>query len=648
MCGIAGLVQVSPDGGAMSLEERAEGMARTLRHRGPDGGGVWSDAAAGVALSHRRLSVVDLSSQGRQPMASGCGRMVIAYNGEVYNAPELAAELEAVGRRPRGHSDTAVVLEACARWGVRAATQRFIGMFAFALWDRAERCLWLVRDRLGIKPLYWRADASCLMFGSELRALRACDGWTPALQPDALAGFMRHGHVPAPHTIYRDVWKLEPGCMLSWRPAGGTSPVPERYWDLDDVIAEARSGAVPQSDVAAVDALDAVLRDAVGRRMVADVPLGAFLSGGIDSSTVVALMQDMSARPVRTFSIRFDEGGYDESIHARNVASHLGTEHTELHVDASTAMDVIPAIPDIHDEPFADSSQIPTFLVSRMTRRHVTVSLSGDGGDELFAGYNRYLLQAGHSLPAHLLRLPVPLRHLGADALSLLPPSAWNRLLASVPRISRIPRPGDKLHKFAAILREGRESMYLHLLSHWHAPDELVRHAREVRTRLWDDAMQCRYPDDIDRMQVLDTLTYLPDDILTKVDRASMAVSLEARVPLLDHRVVAFAWSLPRRFKLRRGRTKWILRELLHRYVPPSLVERPKMGFGVPLDLWLRGPLREWAEDLLEPDAMAADGILDPAPVQRAWREHLGGHMNRQYALWNVLMFQAWKRRWLP
>ena len=647
MCGIAGLVRITPAGGAGSLEGQAEAMARTLWHRGPDDGGVWSDAAAGVALSHRRLSIVDLSPLGRQPMVSGCGRMVIAYNGEVYNAPELTAELELAGRRPRGHSDTTAVVEACAQWGVRAATQRFIGMFAFALWDRAERRLWLVRDRLGIKPLYWRADASGMIFASELRALRTCDGWTPVLQPDALAGFMRHGYVPAPHTIYRDVWKLEPGCMLSWRPAEGPSPVPERYWDLDDVIVQARSGPVPQSDGAAVDALDAVLRDAVRRRMVADVPLGAFLSGGIDSSTVVALMQDMSARPVRTFSIGFDEGAYDEAVHARNVASHLGTDHTELHVDADTAMDVIPAIPDIYDEPFADSSQIPTFLVSRMTREHVTVSLSGDGGDELFAGYNRYL-QAGHSLPAHLLRFPAPLRYLGAGALGLLAPSAWERLLAPVPRIGRVPQLGDKLHKFAAILRKGRESIYLHLVSHWHAPGELVSHAREVHTLLRDDTVQRRYPDDIDRMQFLDTLTYLPDDILAKVDRASMAVSLEARVPLLDHRVVAFAWSLPRRFKLRGGRTKWILRELLHRYVPPPLVERPKMGFGIPLDLWLRGPLREWAEDLLEPAAMAADGILDPAPVQRAWREHVSGRMNRQYALWNVLMFQAWKRRWLP
>ena len=647
MCGIAGLVRVNPVGRIGSLEERARAMARTLRHRGPDDGGVWSDAATGVALSHRRLSIVDLSPLGRQPMISGCGRMVIAYNGEVYNAPELAAELESAGRRPHGHSDTAAVLEACAQWGVRAATKRFIGMFAFALWDRAERRLWLVRDRLGIKPLYWHADAAGLMFASELKALRACDGWTPALRPDALASFMRHGYVPTPHTIYSNVWKLEPGCLFSWRPAEGASPVPERYWDLDDVIAQARRGAVPRTDAEAVDALDSVLRDAVRRRMVADVPLGAFLSGGIDSSTMVALMQDMSSRPVRTFSIGYDEAGYDEAVHARNVASYLGANHTELYVDVGTAVDVIPAIPDMYDEPFADVSQIPTFLVSKVTREHVTVSLSGDGGDELFAGYNRYL-QAGHSLPARLLRFPAPLRYLGSGALGLLSPSVWDRLLAPVTRIGRVPQLGDKLHKFAHILREGRESMYLHLVSHWHAPGELVCNAREVHTRLWDDTVQFHYPDDIERMQVLDTLTYLPDDILTKVDRASMAASLEVRVPLLDHRVVAFAWSLPRRFKLRGGRTKWILRELLHRYVPPPLVERPKMGFGVPLDVWLRGRLREWAEDLLEPSAMAADGVLDPAPVQRAWREHLSGRMNRQYALWNVLMFQAWKRRWLP
>lgn len=646
MCGVAGFIEPAGRVTGDALKSTARAMAQTLEHRGPDDHGTWIDNAAGVALAHQRLAIVDLSPLGHQPMRSSCGRFVIAYNGEVYNFREISAELEARGRRMRGHSDTEVIVEACAEWGVQATVERLIGMFAFAVWDTVERRLTLARDRVGIKPMYWGCWGGRLIFASELKALRAHPGWHPELNRDALAAFMRHNYVPAPHTIYRGVHKLEAGCLLHFS-LDSRSPEIRRYWSLDEVIVQAREQPVPDSDEAAVDRLDEVLADAVRRRMIADVPLGAFLSGGVDSSAVVALMQRESATPVRTFSIGFQEQGYNEAEHAKAVAAHLGTEHTEFYVGARDAMDVIPLLTDMYDEPFADSSQIPTYLVSRMTREHVTVSLSGDGGDELFAGYNRYL-QATTSVSGNLLKFPQPLRRLGSCALQSLRPAAWDAMFSMLPASRRIPQAGDKVHKFARILREGRGSMYRTLVSHWNEPEHLVRGAHEPHTRLWDPTIENRYRDEIERMQYLDTLTYLPDDILTKVDRASMAVSLEARVPLLDHRVVAYAWSLPMRFKLRAGKTKWLLRELLYRHVPPRLIERPKVGFGIPLDAWLRGPLREWAEELLDPALLAADDILDASMVERAWREHLSGSRNWQYLIWDVLMFQAWKLRWMP
>ena len=632
MCGLAGLID--PRAGPQALLARARAMAATLAHRGPDRDAAWSDPEAGFAVGFRRLAIVDLSPNGDQPMLSADGRWVIAYNGEVYNAGELRAELEARGSRCRGHSDTEVILEGSAAWGVRATVERLIGMFAIALWDRRERRLWLVRDRLGIKPLYWLQRGPLLLFGSELKALRADDGWSPELDRDALAAFLRTVYVPAPHTIYREVRKLEPGTILSCDAAGRLSS--ERYWALEQVAA---AGIVERSDAEAADELEALLRDAVRRRLVADVPLGAFLSGGIDSSTVVALMQAESPRPVRTFTIGFADPAYDESAAAAAVAGHLGTEHTELKVDEAAARGVIPRLAEIYDEPFADASQIPTLLVSELTRRHVTVALSGDGGDEVFAGYNRYV--EAPRLWRQLGALPAFLRQAAAGGIGAVSPSAWDRLLRAWPGAPRLA--GEKLHKLAQVLdADSEDALYGRLLTHWPAPAAMAGAASEARGHWGDPSLKAAFPDFMARMQVTDSLDYLPDDILVKLDRATMAASLEGRVPLLDHRLVAFAWSLHKRQKLRDGEGKWLLRRVLERHVPRHLVERPKMGFAVPIADWLRGPLRDWAEALL-----ARPGPIDMAPVRRAWAEHQAGRRNWQYPLWAVLMFQAWAARWL-
>lgn len=611
-------------------------MGQTIVHRGPDDGGVWMDEDAGVGLVHRRLSILDLSPLGHQPMHSHAGRFVIAYNGEVYNFPELRAELEAHGCRFNSHSDTEVILEGCATWGVAQTVRKLNGMFAFALWDRVDRVLWLARDRLGIKPLYWGWFDGLLVFGSELKALKAHGGWDAAIDREAVCAFMRHGYVPAPRSIWRGVNKLAPGTLLIAR--AGAAPVEECYWSAEEVARQgiaARAGhGVTRSE--AVDQLDQLLRDAVGRQMVADVPLGAFLSGGYDSSVVAALMQAQSSQPVKTFSIGFSEQGYDEAPHAKAVAAHLGTDHTELYVQPEHALEVVPRLPRWYDEPFADSSQIPTFLVSEMTRGHVTVALSGDGGDELFAGYNRYRLAS--RIWKYLSPVPRPLRRGIGDLLRRVAPSRWDSLLAPI----GLARAGDKLHKLADVLADSNDALYRRLVSQWPMPERVVQQVCEPAGILADPSLPCRIPDFLDRMQYCDLVTYLPDDILTKVDRASMAVSLEVRVPLLDHRVVEYAWTLPQSLKLRGRDSKWLLRQVLYRYVPRQLLERPKMGFGVPLDSWLRGPLRDWAESLLDANVLRQQGFLDPAPVRAAWADHLSGRRNLQYPLWTVLMFQAW------
>lgn len=656
MCGIAGLFSQGAASSPDELAEAASRMADTLRHRGPDSAAVWVDAEAGVALGHRRLAVVDLSPDGHQPMVSASGRFVITFNGEIYNFLRLRQDLEQAGHRFRGHSDTEVLLTAIEHWGLDEALARSAGMFAFALWDRQARWLHLVRDRLGKKPLYFGWVGDRFLFASELKAFHAHPAFAPEVDRGALALLLRHNCVPAPYSIYRDVWKVPPAGRLSLRLNGSNMPhgrdllqAVEPYWSALAVAEQGAEEALVLGEPEAVDRLDEVLSQAVADRMIADVPLGALLSGGIDSSTVVALMQKQSTRPVRTFSIGFHERGFDEAADAGRVARHLATDHTELYVTLEEARAVIPRLPELYDEPFADPSQIPTYLVSQLARRYVTVALSGDGGDEVFGGYQRHF--QAHRL-ARLNDLPSALRGVAARLLTILPPGGWDRLFGALhpvlPGGLRRALTGDKVHKFAGILpADGLEAAYRAMASHWMDPAAVVRGAVEPPTTLTDLARRPRLDDFEQVMMALDTVTYLPDDILTKVDRASMAVSLEARAPLLDHRVVEFAWRLPLDMKIRNGQGKWILRQVLERYVPRELFERPKHGFNVPIGDWLRGPLRNWAEALLDERRLRNEAFFDPQPIRRTWAEHLSGRRNWAYQLWGVLMFQAWQERWL-
>lgn len=639
MCGITGFWGGAPEA---AIVER---MALRIEMRGPNDAGVWIDDTAGLALAHRRLSILDLSPAGHQPMCSPCGRYVLVYNGEIYNHLDLRSDLAREGGAfPwRGHSDTETLLAALRHWGVEEALKRVNGMFAFALWDAAERTLFLARDRLGEKPLYYGRCRDTFLFGSELKALSAHPDWQGQVDRDALALYMRHNYVPTPWSIYRGIAKLQPAHFVAIRKNGRDAGVPVCYWDLGQVAENGVASASGEPE-ALTDELDTLLRDAVRRRMAADVPLGAFLSGGYDSTTVAALMQAQSERPVKTFSIGFYEEGYNEAKHAKAVAEHLGTEHTELYVTPEEAMAVIPKLPAIYDEPFADSSQIPTFLVSQLARLHVTVSLSGDGGDELFCGYNRYLL--GYRIWQKLHVLPSPMRRLMACMLNYLPGHALDAVQRRLPQRMRVSNLADRLPKLAEVLAHpDGESFYHQLVSHWKKPDRVVLGAKEPSSILCRSDNLPDLPDLRERMMYLDMQTYLPDDILTKVDRASMAVSLEARVPLLDHRLVEFAWRVPTEYKFRNGQGKWLLRQVLYRYVPQSLMDRPKMGFGVPIEHWLRGPLREWAEELLNEQRLRDEGFFDSVPIQQMWQEHVSGKRRWHYHLWDVLMFQAWREQ---
>ncbi len=642
MCGLAGAFteQSSVDG---ESRHRAEAMGAVLRHRGPDDCGVWSDHSGRVTLAHRRLAILDLSPEGHQPMVSPSGRYTIVYNGEIYNHAAMRRELTDV--RWRGHSDTETMLAAIERWGLKSAVSRFVGMFAFALWDHDEEALWLVRDRVGIKPLYYGFTPCGLLFASELSAFRAHPAFQGEIDRDALHLLLRYNTIPAPHTVYRNVFKVGAGTMLCFRGPRRDCLEETTYWSASAVAAEGQRQQFEGSPAEAVDRLETLLREAVGLRMLSDVPLGAFLSGGVDSSLVVALMQAQSDQPVRTFSIGTPDSGFDEAPYARAVAAHLGTNHVELYVTASDALEVVPRLAAICDEPFADSSQIPTFLVSELARRSVTVALSGDGGDELFAGYNRHVW--AQRVWRAIRPVPHALRGVMARGLTAVAPATWDRWfnLAGpvLPKAARQRMPGYKLHKLAVgLAAESPLDLYRRLASQWSDPALLVRGGQEPITCANEALSHADFPS---QMMLLDLQRYLPDDILMKVDRASMAVSLEVRVPILDHRVVEFAWRLPLSLKLRDGQSKWVLRQVLDRYVPRELIERPKSGFGIPLGAWLRGPLRDWAEALLDERRLREEGYFHPAPIRAAWQAHLAGTHSWEYQLWTVLMFQSWLER---
>lgn len=642
MCGLVGFLAAPNAAAPDELTRLATNMANRLETRGPDDVGAWVSAPAGFALGHRRLAVIDLSATGHQPMRSASGRSVLAYNGEIYNAGELRRRLEGQGRRFRGTSDTEVLLEACEAWGVERAVGQLIGMFAFAFWDVQRQRLTLVRDRLGIKPLYWGTSGGVLFFGSQPKAFAAHPQWQPAVDVEALALFLRHSYVPAPRSIFRHIEKLEPGCLVEIE--RGQAPRQRRYWNLRTVAVAGRQRPLA-NDEDAVAELETLLADAVRRRMVADVPIGAFLSGGIDSSTVLAMMQAEARRPVRSFTIGFEDEALNEAPDAAKVAGHLGTDHSELVVSTKEAQAVLPELPACYDEPHADPAQLPTLLLSKLARQDVTVALSGDGGDELFAGYKHHL--SGAAVAPVFRACPRPLRTLVAGALQLFSPAAWDALLKAVPRSHRPARAGARAHRLATLLRLANDdAVYRCFVSRWPAPELVVRRVREPAGVAADRALRQDLPNFLDRMQFYDATSYLPDGVLAKVDRASMAVGLEVRVPMLDHRVVEFAWRLPPALRIRRRQGKWLLRQVLAKHVPTHLTERPKMGFDVPIGQWLRGDLRDWAEHLLAADRLRQGGYFDPAPIRAAWDAHCAGGDLWQDRLWSILMFEAWREHW--
>jgi len=619
-------------------------MTHAIFHRGPDDDGHWVDPEAGIHLGFRRLSILDLSEAGHQPMISHSGRFVCIFNGEIYNFQDLRNRLPT--DTFRGHSDTEILLEHIEAYGLEETLRQTAGMFALSVWDRERRELSFARDRLGEKPLYYGWSGGNLFFASELKALRRHPDFRGEIDRNVLALYLGVAYVPSPWSIYRSVYKLPAGSYLTlsgFDTPSDFDPFPDRspssprlYWDMKKVVSQPRSEV---SDEEAVDRLDAILRQTVAREMVSDVPLGGFLSGGIDSSAIVAVMQAVSPSPVRSFTIGFHEGGFNEAEHAKAVAQHLGTDHTEFYVTARDTLDVLPLIPTIYDEPFADPSQIPTYLVSKLARQEVTVCLSGDGGDELFGGYNRYFM--AERVWRRAGRMPQPVRRSLRHVLTSLPPGFYDRVGRAMG--SRVRLMGDKAHKLANLMDvKSADEMYLRLVSQWPEPSRVVKDACPEETIFQQAQGFFSNLDFTERMMATEALTYLPDDIMVKVDRASMAVSLESRAPFLHHEVAEFAWSLPFRQKVRDGKGKWILRQVLDRYVPRALIERPKMGFAVPIDAWLRGPLRDWAEPLLSRERLERDGFFEVEPIRRRWEEHVSGRRNWQYQLWCILMFQSW------
>lgn len=647
MCGINGFFNTHT---TLAADVVIQQMNTAILNRGPDAGDSWQDESIGLVLGHRRLAVQDLSPAGAQPMHSNCGRYVIIFNGEIYNHLELREQLMAEHKAPnwRGHSDTETMLACFVAWGIRNTLQAMVGMFAIALWDRQQKILTLAKDRMGEKPLYWGWQGKGLYFGSDLKGLKAHPAFETDINRDAITLLLRHNCIPAPYSIYKGIEKLRPGYWLQLPLTDiekAKSSQPQAYWCFNDIVENGVSNPFKGSPEQAVDALESALTKSIGDQMLSDVPLGAFLSGGIDSSAVVALMQAQSSRPVKTFTIGFDDAGYNEATHAKIVAKHIGTDHTELYIRPEDALSVIPKLPFIYSEPFSDSSQIPTFLVSELASQHVTVSLSGDGGDELFGGYNRYIM--AQQAWSRSRSLPKPVRQYIASVLTSLSPKKWDMFFdkfgPALPKRLRLRTAGDKVYKFAGILDINNEQdFYQKLTSHWQYPENIIINAKEPKTLISDLNAWPNTDGFQHAMMAIDAQTYMADDILVKVDRAAMANSLETRVPLLDHRIVELAWSLPLDYKIRQGEGKWALKQVLFRHVPRELIERPKMGFGIPLHDWLRGSLRDWAEALLDENLLLQQGYFNPEPIRTMWKEHLSGLYNHQHHLWDILMFQAW------
>ncbi|WP_215778400.1 asparagine synthase (glutamine-hydrolyzing) [Paludibacterium sp. B53371] len=650
MCGFTGFA-TPRSWGALDAAKILQMMASALSHRGPDDEDIWLDRQANVALAHRRLAIVDLSTAGHQPMHSASDRFVIVYNGEVYNYQELRLELEKIASwQWRGHSDTEVLLAGFETWGIIGTLQRSVGMFSFALWDKAEHTLTLARDRFGEKPLYYGWNDGMLLFGSELKALKQHPSFDREIDHYALTLMLRYGYVPTPHSIYKKTKKLSPGhyitIPLNQGVALAQAATSSPYWSLENVIEQAAHSPFSGTEGEAIEQLDSLLRQTIRQQQVADVPLGAFLSGGVDSSTIVALMQAESSQPVKTFSIGFNESGYNEAGYAKAVAQHLKTDHTELYVTPQEVIDLVPKLAQIWDEPFADSSQMPTYLVAELAKRQVTVALSGDAGDEVFAGYNRYLL--AQAVWRRISPLPQTVRRAMSSGLTAVAPEQWDKLYKNtsqiLPKKYQLAQFGDKLHKFSALLAATSDkALYQSLITYWGNPASILLNAANAAQvhQAFDPNNQMNL-DFTSWMMAQDTKSYLTDDILVKVDRAAMANSLETRVPLLDHRIVEFAWSLPGDMKIRNQQGKWLLRQVLYKYVPASLIERPKQGFAIPIGTWLRGPLKAWAERLLDRPRLQQEGIFNTEMVHRYWQEHLSGKRNWQHQIWAVLMFQNW------